>query len=82
MNIDFMFKHNNIVKRLVKNERTPLADITRENVYPVIDKEKGAEVASRFINGLCSLGFGEIIGDKRKSFKRYNPEDIALTKKT
>ena len=75
MNMDFLMQHNHIVKRIIKSEKMPLSDITRDNVYPVINKEKGAKVASRFINGLCCLGFGEITGDKKRNFKRYNPED-------
>ena len=49
--------------------------ITRDNIYPVINKEKGADVAHRFVHGLCKLGFGKITKDKPKSFKRYNPYD-------
>ena len=47
-------------------------------MYPVINKEKGSDVAMRFVNGLCSEGFGEITYNdetKQRCFKRFHPED-------
>ena len=76
MNVDFLILHSHIVKRLCKKERIPLSTITRDNIYPVINKEKSSEVANRFLNGLCNLGFGEITDEKPKCFKRYHPDDM------
>ena len=74
MNIDFLVKHNQIVKRICKNERVPLSTITGNTMYPVINKEKGSDVAMRFVNGLCSEGFGEITyNEEAKMLQTFSP---------
>ena len=46
-------------------------------MYPVINKEKGSEVAIRFVKGLCSVGLGEVVSNEenKKCFKRFHPND-------
>ena len=78
MNIDFLIKHHLVLKRIFKSEKLPLSTISGNNMYPVINAEKGTDVAKRFVNGLCSVGLGEVIVDqetKQKCFKRFHPDD-------
>ena len=48
--------------------------ITRDIIYPVINNESGAVVASKFIQGLQKLGFGKY-SLNFKCFKRFRPND-------
>ena len=74
MTIDFLVPHQKFVKRLLRESEVPLSIISRDNLYPVINKEKGALVANRFVRGLCTVGLGKI-DEKTKRFKRFLVSD-------
>ena len=74
MTVEFLIPHQKFVKKLLKEEEVPLSIISRDNLYPVINKKKGTLVANRFIRGLCNLGLGKI-DEKTKRFKRFLTTD-------
>ena len=78
--MDFLIPYTKFVNRICSEDKISLSVISRD-VYPVINKEKGAEVAVTFAKGLCQLEFGKIMNEKTKCFKRYHPYDIVPTKK-
>lgn len=74
--IDFLVPYHKKVKKLIDNEFTTIADINKNNVYPIINNERSNDVGMRFVKGLVRLGFGEIKTINGKNgFKRFNPED-------
>ena len=72
--VEFLIPHKRFVQRLLQGEEVQLSRVSRDNIYPVINKEKGALVAMKFVQGICKLGFGKIDGIN-KQFKRYLPTD-------
>ena len=76
MTMDFLIPYTNFVNRICSEDKISLSVISRDNIYPVINKEKGAEVAVKFVKGLCQFRFGKIMNEKTKCFKRYHPYDI------
>ena len=76
MSVEFLVPYHKKVKILMDNEFTPIADINKNNVYPIINNERSNDVGMRFVKGLVALGFGEIKNvNGRNGFKRYNPDD-------
>ena len=79
MSVEFLVPHSRFVQRIVSEEITPHARISRDNIYPTINGEKNAGAAHRFVNGLCEIGLGEIKeimnkkGVKQLCFKRFHP---------
>jgi hypothetical protein len=79
MSVEFLVHHSRFVQRIVSEEITPLARISRDNIYPTINGEKNAGAARRFVNGLCEIGLGEMKevmnkkGVKQLCFKRFHP---------
>ena len=67
-----MLVHNK--NKVLQEEEVQLSRVSRDNIYPVINKEKGALVAMKSVQGICKLGFGKIDGIN-KQFKRYLPTD-------
>ena len=41
MTIDLLITHRGYVKKLLSKEETPLSAITGNNIYPIINKQKG-----------------------------------------
>ena len=54
---------------------TPLADVSRFKMYPIINKVKNAAVGDQFVKGLEKLGFGKITSINGKRSFRYSPYD-------
>ena len=76
LTVDFLIPHSAAVKRVLNNDTTLMADISRFKMYPIINDVKNASVGESFVKGLENLGFGKIIlSNGRKMFKRYHPCD-------
>ena len=76
MTVDFLVPHRRHVQRLLQPESVPMAQITGNKMYPVINQMKGQAVGYRFVNGLVSLGLGRVENVSGKpTFKRFHPED-------
>ena len=72
---DFLIPYTKFVNRMCSEDKISLSVINRDNIL-YVNKEKGAEIAVKFVKGPCQLGFGKIMNQKTKCFKRYHPYDI------
>ena len=72
MTMEWAIAHRIKVAKLLSKEQTPLATISGNTMYPVVNNQKGGHLARDFVNGLVHLGLGKIVNG---SFKRINPDD-------
>ena len=76
MTMEFLAQYNNKVKSIISKEFTTLADINKNNIYPIINNLRTKEVGKKFIDGLVKLGFGTVeIREGKSGFKRHHPKD-------
>ena len=60
LTIDFLQRYEKVTKRLLSEKSIPLATVSKNIIYPVINNVSGSQVASKFVNGVVKLGFGHI----------------------
>ena len=74
----FLMVHRSHVAKLLGTESVLVTQITGNNMYPIINKERGSDYALKFVKGLCFIGLGRIEKVPRLRhgvFKRYHPND-------
>jgi len=48
MSLEFLIPYKQFVEKLIKPKEVALSTVTRDNMYPVINKEKGASVGMEY----------------------------------
>ena len=74
LTMEYLLPYHNKVRKIVKEDKIPMSAITRDKIYPVVNNQSGSLIASKFVKGLESLGFGKY-SPNSKSFKRFSPGD-------
>ena len=72
LTMEYLRQYERVTKRLLSEKSIPLATVSKNKIYPIVNNVMGSHIANKFVNGIVKLGFGQV-SPSSKSFKRYHP---------
>ena len=70
--MQFAIANQRVVRKFLATDSVPLASVSRDKMYPIVQKKTGKDIAQKFVTGLTKLGLG-VISPASKAFKMYHP---------
>ena len=72
--MDFAVANQRIIKKYLTVASVPLSVVSRDKLYPIVNNQQGADIGTKFVNGLKNFGLGTA-SRHSKHFIRFDPND-------
>ena len=74
--LEHLVQYQKSTKQILQQETITV--ISKNKIYPIVNKVSGSNIATKFVKGLEKLGLG-YISPASKSFKRYHADDESFS---